>query len=71
MVRLADSPLSELAGMAVRDVDNIDGRRWMFDAGWVAARFSGTEPLLRIYCEADSVDNVNRLLDGMQEHLGV
>ncbi len=71
MNRIADSPLSELAGMTVQDVDDIDGRRWKFDSGWVAARFSGTEPLLRIYCEADSAENVNRLLDAMQEHLGV
>ncbi|MXZ92036.1 MAG: phosphoglucomutase/phosphomannomutase family protein [Chloroflexi bacterium] len=71
MARLTDSPLTELAGMTVSSVDQIDGRRWMFDAGWVAARFSGTEPLLRIYCEADSTDNVSRLLDAMQAHLGV
>ena len=71
MGRLSGSPLTELAGMTVRGVDEIDGRRWMFDAGWVAARFSGTEPLLRIYCEADSIDNVTLLLDEMQKHLGV
>ena len=71
MARLTGSPLTELAGMTVRSVDEIDGRRWMLDAGWVAARFSGTEPLLRIYCEADSVANVTRLLDAMQAHLGV
>ena len=69
--RLAGEPLTELAGMAVRSMDEIDGRRWMLDAGWVAARFSGTEPLLRIYCEADTTDNVTRLLDAMQAHLGV
>ena len=70
MDRLVNYPLTELAGMTVRDVDEIDGRRWLVDAGWVAARFSGTEPLLRIYCEANSSDNVTRLLDAMQEHLG-
>ena len=71
MDRLVNSPLTELAGMTVRDVDEIDGRRWLVDAGWVAARFSGTEPLLRIYCEADTPANVTRLLDAMQAHLGV
>ena len=69
--RLAGSPLSKLAGMPVRGADDIDGRRWIFDAGWVAARFSGTEPLLRIYCEADTAANVTRLLDAMQAQLGV
>ena len=59
MDRLVNSPLTELAGMTVRDVDEIDGRRWLVDAGWVAARFSGTEPLLRIYCEAELVRQRN------------
>ena len=70
MDRLTKSPLTELAGKPVLSVDEIDGRRWLFDVGWVAARFSGTEPLLRIYCEANSSDYVTRLLDAMQEHLG-
>ena len=69
--RLTKSPLSELAGMPVRSMDEIDGRRWLVDAGWVAARFSGTEPLLRIYCEANTTDNVQKLLDAMEVHLGV
>ena len=69
--RLSDATLTQLAGMPIREVDDIDGRRWMLDVGWVAARFSGTEPLLRIYCEATTSDNVERLLDAMQAHLGV
>ena len=69
--RLTKSPLSELAGMPVLGMDEIDGRRWLVDAGWVAARFSGTEPLLRIYCEADTTANVQKLLDAMEVHLGV
>ena len=71
MDRLTKSPLDELAGLPVLSVDEIDGRRWMVDAGWVAARFSGTEPLLRIYCEANTAENVQKLLDAMQSHLGV
>ena len=69
--RLTGEPLTNLSGMNITGIDEIDGRRWMLDAGWVAARFSGTEPLLRIYCEADSTANVTRLLDAMQAHLGV
>ncbi len=69
--RLEDSTLTELAGMTLRSADQIDGRRWLFDAGWVAVRFSGTEPLLRIYCEADTPDNVSLMLDAMQTRLGL
>ena len=63
--------IGELAGMPVIGSDDIDGRRWMLPAGRVCARFSGTEPLLRIYCEADTAGNVTRLLDAMQAQLGV
>ena len=69
--RLAGDPPAELAGMPLAASDDIDGRRWRLDAGWVAARFSGTEPLLRIYCEADTAASVTRLLDATQAYLGV
>ena len=68
MERLSGEPLTELAGMPVPGMDEIDGRRWMLDVGWVAARFSGTEPLLRIYREVDTTPNVTRLLDAMRAH---
>ena len=71
MERLSGEPLTKLAGMPVPGMDEIDGRRWMLDVGWVAARFSGTEPLLRIYREVDTTPNVTRLLDAMQAHPGV
>ena len=61
--RLGDYPL--LAS------DSIDGRRLRFDDGWLAVRFSGTEPLLRIYSEASSPERVTGLLDAAQEYLGV
>ena len=67
----AAATLADLAGMPVTSSDAIDGRRWLLPAGWVCARFSGTEPLLRIYCEADTPTNVTRLLDAMQTQLGV
>ena len=51
--------------------DNIDGRRLHFEDGWIAARFSGTEPLLRIYAEANSPENVTKMLDAASEYLGV
>ena len=70
--QLLRSPdLTELAGMPVRGSDEIDGRRLFFDNAWLASRFSGTEPLLRIYCEADSSQKVNQLLDAAAQYLGV
>ena len=68
---VADSGLRRLGDYPVLASDNIDGRRLRFDDGWLAVRFSGTEPLLRIYAEAGSQERVNSLLDAAQEYLGV
>ena len=68
---LASESLDQLAGMAVRESDQIDGRRLMFDNAWLASRFSGTEPLLRIYAEAESPEQLTALLDAAQEYLNV
>ena len=71
MARLRGGDLTELAGLPVRGSDEIDGRRLFFDNAWLASRFSGTEPLLRIYCEAESPEQVTRLLDAAAKYLGV
>ena len=69
--RLSGGTLTQLAGLPVRAADEIDGRRLFFDSAWLAARFSGTEPLLRIYCEAESLEQVTQLLDAAADYLGV
>ena len=68
---LASESLDQLAGMAIRGSDQIDGRRLIFDDAWLASRFSGTEPLLRIYAEAGTPEQLTALLDSAQEYLGV
>ena len=71
MERLQDPGLTQLGGAAVLRSDEVDGRRLVFDGAWLASRFSGTEPLLRIYCEADSPARVEELLDAASAYLGV
>lgn len=52
-----------MAGYKVIRKDNIDGTRFMLDdRSWLLIRFSGTEPLLRIYAEASSPARVNQLI---------
>ncbi|MFN3974818.1 MAG: phosphoglucomutase/phosphomannomutase family protein [Dehalococcoidia bacterium] len=61
-----------LAGIPVRRKDTTDGWRWVLEGQWwLAIRFSGTEPLLRIYAEADSPQRVEALLDAGQGLAGV
>ena len=39
-------------GIPVRKISHEDGCKVYFEnGGWIIARFSGTEPLLRIFCE--------------------
>ncbi len=54
---------TEIAGQAVVDCITIDGYKFrLADQRWLMIRFSGTEPLLRLYCEADSLAVVQETL---------
>ena len=68
---IGDGRLTEVAGLHVRQTDEIDGRRLVFDDAWLIIRFSGTEPLLRLYAEAGKPELVEALLDGAAEYLGI
>ena len=71
-LKLDSSDLNEVAGMPVVSSDAIDGRRFKFSSNaWLLVRFSGTEPLLRIYAEAESPEKVGQLLDGAEAFLGL
>ncbi len=59
-----DNPPAFLAGKKVTDVITIDGVKLMLaDNSWVLFRFSGTEPVVRIYAEANNPETVRELLD--------
>jgi phosphoglucomutase len=46
---------STIAGRKVVSIDRTDGAKFVFDDGsWMLLRLSGTEPLLRLYVEAES-----------------
>ena len=45
-----------------------DGTNFEFAVGWVVFRVSGTEPLVRVYCEARSKEAVEVILKGAVEH---
>ena len=69
--RVNDPALAYLGEFRIDSSDSIDGRRLHFEDGWLGVRFSGTEPLLRIYAEASSPERVKGLLDAAVEYLGV
>ncbi len=66
--KLRGEPLSELAGMKVKEVDLTDGVKLIFeDDAWLLFRASGTEPVLRIYAEAPTKDELKKLLEEGQK----
>ena len=68
LARVAAARPNTIAGMAVTDIVTVDGHQFLMeDGGWLLIRFSGTEPIIRIYCETTREDKVDRILqDGMQ-----
>lgn len=59
----ARSGVTRLGKHPVRETSTLDGYKFFIDNGWLLIRASGTEPLLRYYAEADSIETVNALLD--------
>jgi phosphomannomutase len=61
--KLKKTPPKKIAGKKVLKVRTYDGIKFILeDSSWLLLRFSGTEPLIRIYAEADSDKKVERLL---------
>ncbi len=57
-----------IAGLKVTDISTLDGFQFhMEDGGWLLIRFSGTEPIIRVYCETTHADKVQDILqDGLR-----
>lgn len=57
-----------LGGLKVTKLSTIDGFQFRLeDGGWLLIRFSGTEPIMRVYCETTHQDKVQAILqDGLR-----
>lgn len=70
--RVGGARPAQVAGLAVTGMDQIDGYRFTLEGGWwLLIRFSGTEPLMRIYAEMPSMTQVQRALAEGQALAGV
>lgn len=64
MLRLKSDPPTAMAGIPVTGVDNTDGIKLLLgDHGWILFRASGTEPVIRIYAEADDPVKASQLVE--------
>ncbi len=58
-----DNP-KQVGGLPVRSIDRLDGTKFGFDKdAWLLLRASGTEPVVRVYAEADTQAKVSTLIE--------
>ncbi|MCM8781643.1 MAG: phosphoglucomutase/phosphomannomutase family protein [Candidatus Omnitrophica bacterium] len=61
---IKERPPTNLLGTKIVQTITYDGVKFIAaDKSWILFRSSGTEPILRIYCEADSAGKVKKLLE--------
>jgi len=64
--------IKEFGGRKVERHETMDGHHFLFeDDSWLLFRASGTEPLVRIYAEAPSLDEVDRMIAFGKRELGL
>jgi phosphomannomutase len=56
-----------IGGLKVKELVTVDGYKFVLeDGGWLLIRFSGTEPIIRVYCETTYADRVDAIIkDGL------
>jgi len=66
--RIETADPDTIGGLKVTALVTVDGYKFeLEDGGWLLIRFSGTEPIIRVYCETTYPDRVNAILqDGLK-----
>jgi phosphomannomutase len=66
--RILDAKPETIGGLKVTGLDATDGYKFnLEDGGWMLIRFSGTEPIIRVYTETTHKDRVQAILeDGLR-----
>jgi phosphoglucomutase len=67
--RIAATPTS-FAGKTVKERITVDGNKFLLEDGsWLLFRKSGTEPVVRLYCEASSEERLQALVEAGREFI--
>ena len=62
--KILDANPKTIGGLKVTELVTVDGFQFKLeDGGWLLIRFSGTEPIMRVYCETTHKDKVKAILD--------
>lgn len=68
MQQMLAVPPGQVGPFAVREINRMDGIKLLLDGGhWVLIRPSGTEPLIRIYCEAANAAALEKIREAVQD----
>jgi len=68
---LTKNPPKEVLGRKVARTRDDDGLKIYFEDGsWLLIRFSGTEPILRLYSEAKTMTEVDKFINYAKEYFG-
>ena len=63
LASLKNKPIQTVAEKTVVSTQTDDGYKFRLeDESWLLVRFSGTEPVLRLYCEAATLEQVHKTL---------
>ncbi len=66
--RLREAPLSHIGPYPVLKVSHLDGTKLFLEHdNWALLRFSGTEPVLRLFAEADTPEKAQELIDCLKQ----
>lgn len=66
--KLLDHPPLQVGPYTVLEINQLDGRKLLLEEGhWVLIRPSGTEPLVRIYCEATNLLALEKIKEAIRD----
>jgi phosphomannomutase len=70
LTQVESDPPGEIGGARVTGVAAKDGVKYLFgEDGWLLHRLSGTEPMVRLYCEHREEQTVERVLAAAESRL--
>lgn len=70
--RLAEAEITHVGPYKVQDASHLDGVKFLLENdNWLLLRFSGTEPVLRVFAEADTEEKARELIRWIKDFVAL